>query len=85
MDAYQYLKLYGKKTAESVCAVVGTSYGYYKQIAYGHRAPSMELAHKLVEATNGEIDVVSLMRAAHQGPVKNRLRYVGDIPEGLDE
>jgi len=75
MDAYQYLKAYGKNACERVAEKCGTSYGYYKQIAYGHRKPSLSLCEKFVEATNGEIDVTSLMRAANLGPIKNRTGY----------
>ena len=76
MDLLQYQKYYGRKTVRTLCEKVGTTEGYYQQLAYGYRTPSLLLAEKFVEETNGEIDVVSMMRAAKAGPAKDRMKYL---------
>ena len=51
MDAFQFLEKHGKEVAEQVAIKAGSNYAYFSQIAYGHRRPSVDLAHKLVAAS----------------------------------
>lgn len=51
MDALAFLEKHGKDVAEQVAEAAGTKYVYFSQIAYGHRRPSVDLAHQLVSAS----------------------------------
>lgn len=62
MNALDYLKRYGWKKAEKVAVSAGTTPAYFRQVAYGHRRPSYELARKLVEASKNKLDVLSLLK-----------------------
>jgi hypothetical protein len=61
MNARQYLELRGREAGEKVAKAAGTSYDYLYQISLGHRHPSRALAKRLVEASKGELDLLSLM------------------------
>ena len=61
MNAKQYLELRGRETAEKVAVKAGTTYGYLYQLALGNRRPRLALAKRLVEASNGEMDLASLL------------------------
>lgn len=61
MDLRKYLDLYGNDTLRRVAKEAGTSYEYLRQLLYKQRRPSVELAEALVEATDGELDMISLL------------------------
>jgi transcriptional regulator with XRE-family HTH domain len=61
MNAKQYREKFGKLGCEALAEAAGTSYAYVYQIAIGHRRPSVELAQRLVEASNGQLDLISLL------------------------
>lgn len=61
MNAKEFFDRYGKERCVEICEKVGTSYAYFNQIAYGHRRPSVNLAQRLVDASGGEMDFVSLL------------------------
>lgn len=61
MDARTFLDTHGEERCKRVAAAAGTKIGYFKQIAYGHRRPSPELAQKLVKSSGGELDFMSLL------------------------
>lgn len=61
MDTISYIKKHGWEKAEAVAEAAGTNRAYLSQIAHGHRRPSVELAERLVEASDGEMDLVSLL------------------------
>ncbi|AXT46383.1 transcriptional regulator [Chromobacterium rhizoryzae] len=63
MDACVFIRTYGVEEASRVAIAAGTSLGYFKQIASCHRYPSRSLAHRLVKASDGRMDLVSLMTA----------------------
>lgn len=72
MDARTYLDTYGRDGAERLIEAVnrnrpperGTTVGYFKQIAYGHRRPSFELAEDMaMHDPMKALDVASLMKA----------------------
>ena len=63
MNAKQFLELRGKDRAREVAEKAGTIYPYFLQMASGKRRPSVELAKKLVAASNHEIDFVSLLES----------------------
>ena len=62
MDARTYLNTYGDERCLKVAKASGTTLGYFKQIAYGHRRPSPDLAHEFVRHSNGELDFMELLR-----------------------
>lgn len=54
MDARTYLQEHGTEGAEALVAAlrdagIETTVGYFKQIAYGHRRPSVDLAQAMVQ------------------------------------
>lgn len=63
MDAKQYLDKYGKDGAEKVAHKAGTKLSYFLQMTTGVRRPSVGLAERLVKASSGELDFVSLLTA----------------------
>lgn len=61
MNAKQFIDLKGKEAAEAVAIQAGTTIEYLRQIALGHRRPSVALAKRLVAASNHDMDFVSLL------------------------
>jgi len=61
MDALAYLNKHGWERMERVAKAAGTNRAYMSQIAHGHRRPSYDLAVRLAEASDGEMDVHALM------------------------
>lgn len=61
MNIYQYSAMYGSKALENLAKKCGTSLEYMRQLKYGYRAPSKKLLMALVEHSNGELDIHSLM------------------------
>ena len=62
MDAKQYWKRHGSEKSREVATAAGTSWGYFEHIMHGRRRPSPELAERLVEASGGQMDFVSLLK-----------------------
>jgi hypothetical protein len=65
-----FLAKHGQAVATSIAEAAGTNWPYFKQIAYGHRRPSVELANALVVASverfqdrEQQLDFFSLMNA----------------------
>lgn len=63
MNAREFLRRYGWERCEQVAIAAGTNRAYFSQIAHGHANASMKLARRLVEASNSEIDLLSLLTA----------------------
>jgi hypothetical protein len=61
MDAKTYLQTRSREEVERLCAAADTSLGYFQQLATGNRKPSSRLAKLLVENSNGELDLESLL------------------------
>ncbi len=61
MNAKQYKDKYGKAACVKVAEKAGTNYVYFYQLVNGDRRPSVELAKKLVKASKGELDLLSLI------------------------
>lgn len=61
MDAHTFKCKYGKSECERVADKAGTNYAYFHQIAVGLRRPSVELAEKLVNASDKRLDLLSLL------------------------
>lgn len=51
MNALSFLEKHGKEIATAVAAKAGTNWAYFSQLASGHRRPSVDLAKKLVAAS----------------------------------
>lgn len=62
MDAYTFLKQYGREESERVAESAGTTFAYFYQLALGHRRPSVNLASRLEMASDGRLDFTSLLR-----------------------
>ncbi|EYS89482.1 hypothetical protein CF68_33170 [Cupriavidus sp. SK-4] len=70
MDAKTFLKQFGAEEAARVSEAAGTNYAYFSQIAHGHRRPSVRLTERLVVASEGKLDFVSLLQSKdHQATV----------------
>jgi hypothetical protein len=76
MDARTYLDTHGVAGVEALrdavkAAVPGREFtvGYFKQIAYGYRRPSPELAEAMVENDpKGQLDFMALIKARERKP-----------------
>lgn len=62
MNANTFLKKVGWKEAQRVAELAGTSRGYFAHIAHGRKRPSIELADRLVEASDGKMTFDALIR-----------------------
>jgi transcriptional regulator with XRE-family HTH domain len=60
MDAKTFL-LKHRAEVPALCERIGTSPAYFTQIAYGHRRPSVKLAQRLAEASNGRLSTAALL------------------------
>lgn len=65
MNARDFIDELGNDEAERVAIAAGTNMAYFRQIANGHRNASFKLAHRLVEASDDRLDLISLMGATH--------------------
>ena len=63
MNAKDFLDLYGKEKATEVAEKAGTNYRYFYQMSRGTRRPSVELAQRLITASDNKLDFVSLLKA----------------------
>jgi hypothetical protein len=63
MDAHEFLKRHGSPEAEAVAIRAGTNLNYFRQLACGARRPSVDLALKLVEASDHRLDFNKLLLA----------------------
>ncbi len=63
MNAREYIDTFGWEEAERVAKAAGTNRAYFSQIANGHRNASVPLAQKLVDASAGRLDFMSLVNA----------------------
>ena len=61
MNAKQFIEHFGIEEAKKVAEKAGTNYPYFSQIAYGHRRPSVDLAKRLVVASDERLDLLALL------------------------
>ena len=61
MDAKTFKDKYGIGECRRVAELAGTNYDYFYQIATRFRRPSVEKAQALVEASDGRLDLLSLL------------------------
>lgn len=62
MNATDFFKIRGTKRAREVAKKAGISYPYFWQISRRLRRPSPQVAERLVEASDHELDFVSLLK-----------------------
>lgn len=63
MDAQTFKDTFGIEESERVAIAAGSNYAYFHQIATGHRRPSVDLAEKLVDASEGRLELIALLKA----------------------
>jgi hypothetical protein len=63
MDAKTFIQTYGWEEAVRVAKAAGTTREYFYQISAGFRNASPPLAQRLVEASEGRLDMMPLMMA----------------------
>lgn len=68
MDTRTFINQFGAEEAERVAREAGTTLTYFRQLANCHRRPSVKLAQKLVSASAGRLDLVSLLTATREDP-----------------
>lgn len=51
MNAKHFIDTYGKDESTRIAQQAGTTFEYFRHIAYGNRSASPKLARKLVEAS----------------------------------
>lgn len=55
MNLIDYREKHGPESWVQLAAKAGTSHAYVVQLAHGHRRPSVEMMHKLIVASAGEL------------------------------
>jgi hypothetical protein len=63
MDAKTFIETHGWDEAVRVAKAAGTTREYFYQIANGFRNASPPLAQRLVEASDGRLDLMTLIMA----------------------
>lgn len=63
MNVEQYYRKYGMKALDELGAKAGTTRKHLYAMVEGRRRPSVELAERLVEASNFELNFVSILRS----------------------
>ncbi len=63
MDAKTFFEKHGRDESRAVAVAAGTNYAYFYQFVTGARRPSLELAKKLVEASDGRLELLALLEA----------------------
>jgi hypothetical protein len=61
LDAMSFWKQAGITETRRVCDLAGTSYEHFKHIAHKRRRPSVELANRLIKASNGQMSFEKLL------------------------
>lgn len=61
MDAMTFWKKAGIQETRQVCELAGTTYEHFKHIAHKRRRPSVELANKLIKASNSQMSFKELL------------------------
>ena len=56
-----FWKKFGYKKVNELCLAAGTTYDYWKLIAYGHKRPSVDLAYRLVDKSEGILEFKALL------------------------
>jgi hypothetical protein len=69
MDAKTFAETHGRELVRQVVGKADTTMEYFSQIAHGHRRASVDLAHRLVAASeeviaapDARLDLLSLLR-----------------------
>lgn len=57
----EFWRMAGIVETRKVCEIAGTSYENFKHIAHKRRRPSVELANKLIQASNGRMSFEKLL------------------------
>ncbi|WP_020208258.1 hypothetical protein [Gilvimarinus chinensis] len=61
MTAKEFIDRFGCDEARAVAQKANTNYAYFSQIAYGHRRPSVDLAKRLVDASENRLGFTDLL------------------------
>jgi hypothetical protein len=61
LNARQFLDEHGRDEARRIAELAGTNLAYFEQFACGARRPSIELAKKLVSASNDRLGFTALL------------------------
>ena len=64
MDAKTFFDTYGREECRAVATAAGTNYAYFYQLVTGFRERcSVDLAKRLVKASDDRLDLLSLLNA----------------------
>ena len=66
MTALEFMKARGDAEVEALAMRCGTTLAYFKQIAYRHRRPSVDLARKLAAESGGALDAADALNKLQQ-------------------
>ncbi|MEE4107763.1 MAG: transcriptional regulator [Halieaceae bacterium] len=70
MDLKEFIESCGRDEAKLVAEKAGTIWQYVYQCAEGYRRPSVELAQKLVDASDGRLDLLAILTAEKRDTAK---------------
>lgn len=61
MDAMGYWRTVGTEKARQMVEQAGTSWAYFVHIAHRRKRPGVDLAHRLIEASDGNLTLADLL------------------------
>jgi hypothetical protein len=68
MDALEFLRARGDEHVGKIAVRAGTTLAYFKQIAYRHRRPSVDLAKALERESRGDLSATEMLLAELKQP-----------------
>jgi hypothetical protein len=61
MSPLDFWKAKGDVETEALCVRAGTTFAYFKQIAYRHSRPSPDLARRLAKESDGQLNAADMV------------------------
>ncbi len=74
MDAMTFWRERGTEQVKQLCEATGTTYSYWKHIANRRKRPSVDLARRMVEYTEGVLTLDELL------PPRSQMRVTDAKP-----
>ena len=85
MDLFEYRKKHGQKAIEKLADDVGTSVKYLGHLIFYRKRPGVDLAHRLVTLSGGQLTILSLMLSTEKLEGKRREIRVQRASKALAE
>lgn len=73
MTPKEFYEAMGAENVERIAKKAGTTLSYYREIMYGRRRPSLEMAEAIAKASDGHLSVWDLLNTVSR-PKRSRRR-----------